>query len=157
MVICASPSYLAKHGVPKSVEDLQGHTGIVYGRAGQTAPWPVRDASGNIREPRIESRLRFDDLQAIADAAVSGAGLAWLPCWLVAPHVRANELMLVIDSQRVLATDIHAVWPQARHLSAKVRVAIDALAAEIPAMIAYPDRERGTGEGTPATALSARK
>jgi DNA-binding transcriptional LysR family regulator len=45
-----------------------------------------------------------------------------------------------MDSQRVLATDIHAVWPQTRHLSSKVRAAIDALAAEIPAMIAYPDR-----------------
>ncbi len=140
MAISASPSYLAKHGHPKSIDDLQGHTGIAYGRAGQTAPWPVRDASGNIREPRIESRLRFDDLQAIADAAVSGAGLAWLPCWLSAPHVRAGELILVMDSQRVLATDIHAVWPQTRHLSSKVRAAIDALAAEIPAMIAYPTR-----------------
>jgi DNA-binding transcriptional LysR family regulator len=47
---------------------------------------------------------------------------------------------LVMDSQRVLATDIHAVWPQTRHLSSKVRAAIDALAAEIPAMIAYPTR-----------------
>jgi DNA-binding transcriptional LysR family regulator len=140
MAISASPSYLAKHGHPQSVEDLQGHTGIVYGRAGQTAPWPVRDASGIIREPRIKSRLRFDDLQAIAGAAVSGAGLAWLPCWLSAPHVRAGELILVMDSQRVLATDIHAVWPQARHLPSKVRAAIDALAAEIPAMIGYPDR-----------------
>jgi DNA-binding transcriptional LysR family regulator len=140
MAICAAPSYLAEHGHPNSIEDLQGHISIAYGRAGQTVPWPVRDASGNIREPRIESRLRFDDLQAIADAAVSGAGLAWLPCWLLAPHVRAGELVLVMDSQRVLATDIHAVWPQTRHLSSKVRAAIDALAAEIPAMSGYPDR-----------------
>jgi DNA-binding transcriptional LysR family regulator len=140
MAICAAPSYLAEHGQPTNVEDLQGHTGIAYGRAGQTAPWPVRDAAGSIREPRIESRLRFDDLQAIADAAVSGAGLAWLPCWLLTPHVRAGELVLVMDSQRVLATDIHAVWPQTRHLPSKVRVAIDALAVEIPAMIGYPDR-----------------
>jgi DNA-binding transcriptional LysR family regulator len=141
MAICAAPSYLAEHGHPRDVEDFNGHTGIVYGRAGQIAPWPVRDGTGSIREPRIEGRLRFDDLQAIADAAVSGAGLAWLPCWLLAPHVRAGELILVIDSQRVLATDIHAVWPQTRHLSSKVRAAIDVLVAEIPAMIGYPDRQ----------------
>jgi DNA-binding transcriptional LysR family regulator len=141
MAICATPSYLAEHGHPKNVEDLNGHTGIVYGRAGQTAPWHVRDGAGSIREPHIESRLRFDDLQAIADAAVSGAGLAWLPCWLLAPHVRAGELILVMDSQRVLAKDIHAVWPQTRHQSSKVRTAIDVLVAEIPAMIGYPDRQ----------------
>jgi DNA-binding transcriptional LysR family regulator len=141
MAICAAPSYLAERGHPRNVEDLNGHTGIVYGRDGQTAPWPVRDGAGRIREPRIESRLRFDDLQAIADAAVSGAGLAWLPCWLLAPYVRAGELILVMDSQRVLATDIHAVWPQARHLSSKARSAIDVLVAEIPPMIGYPDRQ----------------
>jgi DNA-binding transcriptional LysR family regulator len=141
MAICAAPSYLAEHGHPRNVEDLNGHTGILYGRDGQTAQWPVRDGAGSIREPRIESRLRFDDLQAIADAAVSGAGLAWLPCWLLAPYVRAGELILVMDSQRVLATDIHAVWPQARHLSSKARSAIDVLVAEIPAMIGYPDRQ----------------
>jgi DNA-binding transcriptional LysR family regulator len=141
MGICGAPSYLAEHGHPTNVEDLNGHAGIVYGRAGQVAPWPVRDGTGSIREPRIESRLRFDDLQAIADAAVSGAGLAWLPCWLLAPHVRAGELMMVMDSQRVLATDIHAVWAQTRHLSSKVRAAIDVLVTEIPAMIGYPDRQ----------------
>jgi DNA-binding transcriptional LysR family regulator len=136
MAICAAPSYLAEHGYPKSVEDLQRHTGVVYGRVGLTAPWSVRDPSGSVREPQIESRLRFDDLQAIADAAVSGAGLAWLPCWLLAPHIRAGELILVMDSQRVLAKDIHAVWPQTRHLPSKMRAAIDALAAEIPGMMA---------------------
>jgi DNA-binding transcriptional LysR family regulator len=141
MAICAAPSYLAEHGHPRNVEDLNGHTGIVYGRAGQIAAWPVRDGAGSIREPLIESRLRFDDLQAIADAAVSGAGLAWLPCWLLAPYVRAGELILVMDSQRVLATDIHAVWPQTRHLSSKARAAIDALVTEIPVMIGYPDHQ----------------
>jgi DNA-binding transcriptional LysR family regulator len=61
-----------------------------------------------------------------------------LPCWLVAPHVRAGELALVMDSERVLATEIHAVWPQTRYLPSKTRAAIDALVAEIPAMVGYP-------------------
>ena len=46
-----------------------------------------------------------------------------------------------MDSQRVLAQDIHAVWPQTRHQSSKVRAAIDVLVAEIPAMIGYPERQ----------------
>jgi DNA-binding transcriptional LysR family regulator len=95
----------------------------------------VRDSDGQLREPRINSRLQFDDLQSIADAAVAGAGLAWLPCWLLAPHVRAGELVLVMDSQRVLATDIHVVWPRTRYLPSKTRAAIDMLVEEIPSMI----------------------
>lgn len=135
MGICAAPSYLAKHGRPTHVDDFSQHVGIAYGRGGQTAAWRVRGADGQIREPRINCRLRFDDLQAIADAAVGGAGLAWLPCWLMTPHVRAGTLTLVMDSERVLATDIHAVWPHTRYLSSKMRTAIDALAAQIPTII----------------------
>jgi hypothetical protein len=42
-----------------------------------------------------------------------------------------------MDSERVLSSDIHAVWPKARYLPAKTRAAIDALAAKIPPMIAH--------------------
>lgn len=135
MSICASPAYLAEHGHPTSVQAMDGHIGIAYGRAGYDLPWRVRDADGRIEEPKIKSVLRFDDLQAIADAAVAGIGLAWLPCWLVSRHVHAGELVLVMDSEVVVANDIHAVWPKMRHLPSKTRVAIDALAAEIPKMI----------------------
>jgi DNA-binding transcriptional LysR family regulator len=139
MGICASPSYLAAHGCPASVDDMSGHTSIVYGRNGHTSPWRVRDSDGQVRETLNHSRLRFDDLQAIADAAVAGAGLAWLPCWLLHPHVRAGELAMVMDSKRVLATDIHAVWPQTRYLPSKTRAAIEALAKEIPEMMGSPE------------------
>jgi DNA-binding transcriptional LysR family regulator len=134
MGICGAPSYLAEHGCPTTVDELDGHAGVVYGSAVH-APWLVRDSVGQIRQPRINSRLHFDDLQAIAAATVAGAGLAWLPCWLLAPHVRSGELVLVMDSQRVLATDIHVVWPRTRYLPSKTRAAIDMLIEEIPSMI----------------------
>jgi DNA-binding transcriptional LysR family regulator len=138
MGICAAPAYLAARGRPATADELAGHDAIVYARAGEPAPWRLRERDGRLRELRLDGRLRYDDLQAIVDAAVAGAGLAWLPCWLMMPHVRAGELALVMDSERVLATDIHAVWPQSRYLASKTRAAIDALAAEIPPLVAYP-------------------
>jgi DNA-binding transcriptional LysR family regulator len=143
MAICASPSYLEENGRPTSVEDLAKHTGVVYGRADYDPLWRLREPDGSVHESRIAGRLRFDDLQAIADAAVAGAGLAWLPCWLVGKHVAAGELVLVMDSERVLATEIHAVWPQASRLPSKTRVAIDALIEEIPKKIGFP-QEHGS-------------
>jgi DNA-binding transcriptional LysR family regulator len=134
MAICAAPSYLAERGQPTDLHDLQTHRAIAYSRAGQTVPWRVRDED-QISEVRIGARIVFDDLQVINDAAVSGAGLAWLPCWLVGPHLRAGELTLVMDSERVLSTDIHAVWPKARYIPAKTRAAVDLLATRIPAML----------------------
>jgi DNA-binding transcriptional LysR family regulator len=79
--------------------------------------------------------LWFDDIPAIVDAAIAGAGLAWMPCWMLGPHARAGELALVMNSERVLGTEIHAVWPKTKYLPSKIRAAIDALVAEIPALM----------------------
>ena len=78
------------------------------------------------------SRLRLDDLGAIADAVAAGFGLAWLPCWLIRDRVRSGELVRVLDDRPGLIFECHAVWPQAPHLPLRVRLAIDALAAELP-------------------------
>jgi DNA-binding transcriptional LysR family regulator len=137
-VICASPAYLARHGSPSSIDDFAGHTGIVYASAGPEAPWEARDASGRMQELRIARRLRFDDVQAIADAALEGCGLARLPQWLAAPHLREGRLVPLMTNEHTHLNDIHAVWPQTRHLPAKIRVAIDALVERVPAMIDSP-------------------
>jgi DNA-binding transcriptional LysR family regulator len=135
MAICAAPSYLERHGQPKSVDELAMHAVIVCSRFGQDVPWLVRDGDGGVWEPNIDARLRFDDLQAIADAAIAGAGLAWLPRWLLSRHLAAGELELTMDSERVLAKDVHAVWPRTRYMPSKTRAAIDALAARLPALL----------------------
>lgn len=135
-VLCASPAYLARRGHPQSPDDFAGHTGILYLYPGREVPWQMRDASGKLKELRVERRLRFDDVQAIADAAISGAGIARLPRWLVAPHLRAGELVLLPETEGEMESEIHAVWPNTRYLPAKTRAAIDALAKEIPAMMA---------------------
>lgn len=141
MVICAAPSYLAQHGTPTNADELSRHVGIVYGRSGRVVPWRVRSNAGHLLQPQIDGRLVFDDLQAITDAAVAGAGLAWLPCWLVARYMQSGELELVMDCDRMWATDIHAVWPQSNYLPIKTRMAIDALVAEIPRLVG--DFEQG--------------
>lgn len=136
MVICAAPSYLAEHGMPASVEQLSRHVGIAYGRSDRMEPWRIIDSEGRVYKPDIDLRYVFDDLQAITDAAVAGAGLAWLPYWLMAKHARAGELVRFIDCDRMQPVDIFAVWPHSHFLPNKTRVAIDALVAEIPGKVA---------------------
>lgn len=135
MAICAAPTYLQQHGAPASAADLALHAGIAYGRNGQASPWRIRDEAGQVFKPQPRVRLILDDIQAVADAAVAGVGLAWLPCWLMAKHARAGQLKPVLGSSDVLAPEIHAVWPQSRYMPSKTRVAIDALVAGIPRMM----------------------
>jgi DNA-binding transcriptional LysR family regulator len=134
MAVCASPAYLKRHGSPKTAADLADHTGIVYGRGNYVRSWPVSDG-GKVQVGHVGSRLRFDDLQAIADAAIEGIGIAWLPCWMVSRYVREGQLKLVLKSDQSTAGAIHAVWPKTPYPPSKTRAAIDALVAEVPALI----------------------
>lgn len=135
MGICASPEYLARHGRPSSASELHGHMRIAYLNAGRAVPWRVFGDDGEVFVPQVKIRLGFDDLQAIADAAIAGAGLAWLPCWMMSPEVKAGRLAVVVSSEHMPGTEIYAVWPRATHLPMKVRVAVDALVSEIPKML----------------------
>lgn len=138
MVVCAAPSYLARRGGRQMAQPFADHDVIVYSQAGRDVPWRVLDGQGLVHEPKLNPRLRFDDLQAIADAAVGGAGLAWLPCWLVSRHVLAGELSLAMAEDQVAAADIHAVWPRAQQLASKTRAAVDALLEGVPQLLAHP-------------------
>lgn len=137
MVVCAAPSYLKIHGEPQRIEDLADHQAIVYRRLGQVVqPWQFARDGQAAQEIVPSGRLRLDDLDAIADAAVEGMGLAWLPWWLVRERIRAGALVALLPDQPRYPYDCHALWLRTPHLPLKVRLAVDALAAALPKLMA---------------------
>jgi DNA-binding transcriptional LysR family regulator len=135
MVVCASPSYLDMHGQPRQIEDLSKHHAVVYRRSGRVRPWLFpRDDQPPLEVTPI-NRLRLDDLDAIADAATSGMGLAWLPSWLVRERIQAGALVALLPDQPGFLYDGYALWLQTPHLPRKVRLAVDALAAALPKLM----------------------
>ena len=134
-VMCAAPSYLGKRKRSLRAADFAHLTAITYSRAGVESPWELTDADGRRHVLPIARHLRFDDVQAIADAALAGFGVARLPRWLIAPRLESGELALLMDGADVETSDIHAVWPHSRYLPSKTRAAIDALATEVPAVL----------------------
>ncbi|MBB4185721.1 LysR family transcriptional regulator [Sinorhizobium terangae] len=135
MVVCGSPSYLDRHGPPRQIEDLGSHHGIIYSRSGRVHPWLFPRDDGLPAEVTPRNRLRLDDLDAIADAAVAGLGLAWLPGWLVRERIEAGALVPLLSDQPGLHFDNHALWLQTPYLPLKVRFAVDALAAQLPRLM----------------------
>ncbi|ODA93921.1 LysR family transcriptional regulator [Mesorhizobium sp. SEMIA 3007] len=136
MVVCAAPSYLRLHGEPRRIEDLADHQAIVYRRLGQVVqPWLFAREGQSVQEIIPSGRLRLDDLDAIADAAAEGMGLAWLPWWLVRERIEAGALVALLPDQPHYLYDCHALWLQTPHLPLKVRLAIDALAAALPKLM----------------------
>ncbi|MBV8626021.1 MAG: LysR family transcriptional regulator [Herbaspirillum sp.] len=132
LMLCAAPSYLAHHGRPRRFAELAQHHAILYGGE---AGWPIRDEEGRVRAAPVASRLRFDDLDAITAAAVAGAGLARLPCWLSAPHVKAGRLVKLMEEESYIAIDMHLAWPPMRHVPQRMRAVIDVLTEALPPVL----------------------
>lgn len=132
MRVCAAPAYLDAAGVPETLADLVHHRAVLYGRPGRVRSWLFPRPDGASEEIVPPSRMRFDDLGTIRDAALARHGLAWLPCWLIRDDVAAGRLTTVLDHLPSHVFDTHALWPQTPHLPLRVRLAIDALAAALP-------------------------
>jgi len=132
MIVCASPEYLAQNGTPNSIDDIVNHWAIVYRRMGSVRPWifPRKD------QAQIEimplHRLRFDDLDSIAEAVVSGAGLAWLPSWLVQARLQSGALVRLFPDELEYPYEVSLLWLQRPQMPLKLRVAIDTLMLELP-------------------------
>ena len=134
MLLCAAPSYLRRHGIPARLEEIESHALLAYGKGHRVVPWRFDD-QGQQREIKPAGRLRFDDLEAIADAAANASGLAWLPSWLVAARLHSGQLVEVLPELRGRGFEVHAVWPLGRYLPMRVRAIIDALVRQVPARL----------------------
>jgi DNA-binding transcriptional LysR family regulator len=140
MMLCAAPDYLRRHGTPVTVADLADHHAVLYASGRRDAEWPLADAHSTLSGTGMKSRLRFDDLETIVAATRTGAGIARLPCWLVAEDLRAGTLVKVLPHVLGSRIDVHLAWRRTRHLPTRIRVAIDALAECLPGILAI-----GTG------------
>jgi DNA-binding transcriptional LysR family regulator len=134
--VCGSRSYLRSHGKPNSVDELAQHQAIIYRRSGRVRPWLFPREGQAPLEIRPAGRLRLDDLEAIADAATRGMGLAWLPSWLIRERQQTGALVAVLRDQPEFLYDCHALWLPTPRLPLKIRLAVDALAAALPKLVA---------------------
>lgn len=122
-VTCASPAYLAAHGVPQHPQDLRKHRCINYFALGRTMPWDfVRG------EERIELSLEglsINDSNVYEDACVAGAGVGQIPSFAFHARERAGELALVLGEWQTESLPIHVIYPSRRHLSTKVQAFVE--------------------------------
>jgi len=136
MRLCASPAYLQRHGRPKQLSDLAEHQTLPYGYGQRPHAWRLYDEHGRLQTLVLPSRLRFDDLAAIAIAAEAGMGIAWLPDWLIDEALQQGRLQTLLPQPRSFGFELHLVWPASRYLPTRLRVVIDALAAVLPGQLA---------------------
>ena len=137
MQVCASPGYLARHGVPKRVSDLSQHNCLGYSLSNLLGgrEWAF-GPEGEFRVP-IQGNLVANNGAALVAAAVGDQGLIYQPQFIVAAALSRGELEVIeLDQQPLGLGGIHVVYPPDRRPPAKVRAMIDylveAFAGELP-------------------------
>ncbi|HEU4536311.1 MAG TPA: substrate binding domain-containing protein, partial [Polyangiaceae bacterium] len=144
-VVCASPAYLRRRGVPRAPADLAAHECLRYSLAGAGREWRLRGPDGKERAFAAGGRCAIDHGGAMREAAIAGAGLAQLPLFLVAEALRAGLLRSVLDAFRPADFGIYAVYPAGRAPAPKVRAAVDFFAAALPPRLQWPTCSEPSG------------
>ncbi len=128
-LVCCSPAYAKQVGVPKSLADLATRPCIGYANVPSSRLWKFEpsEPGGKARAITPRNRIVVNNGEAMRDAAIAGLGFAALPLFIAAPALRAGELIDAMPGARPLADSIYAVHPPARHLSQRVRAAVDHL------------------------------
>jgi LysR family transcriptional regulator, regulator for bpeEF and oprC len=124
--VFGAPSYFARHGRPRTPDDLARHNclGFTLRDTRLARPWRfVRDGVEATVTPK--GTMGFTDGAALCDAARDGCGLAQMHGYYVDDPLRAGALEPVLEKFKPPVDPIWLVYPQTRHLSPKVRAFID--------------------------------
>lgn len=127
-VTCASPSYLQQHGKPEHPDDLQQHIGLQYNNISYKRQWSYKTAKGKtiIAQPQI--RIRANNGEALAAAAVAGMGITKGPTFILGSLIKAGKLLTILDEYQSPPMGIYAVYPPGRLLPRRIQVFSDFLA-----------------------------
>jgi DNA-binding transcriptional LysR family regulator len=122
----ASPAYLERHGMPRSLDDLRGHQmiGFASSRTGQVLPLEFTVA-GEIRTMALPCRITVTNSETYAALARLGFGLMQAPRHRYAEDILAGTLKEVLCEHPPSPLPISVLYPKSRQLSPRVRVFID--------------------------------
>jgi len=147
LVLVAAPSYLARHGVPRTLKDLATHRHIVFRLPGRGADRPQQFSTKGRAVTLRPEGLRFNDGEAMVEAARLGLGITQVPDYMAADALAGGRLVELLKPHRPAVMPIHAVMPANRLVPARVRVVLDAL-AELGAAERLPARPKRRREPT---------
>lgn len=135
--VFAAPEYLHQYAEPKTVAALDQHQCIqfILPSTGRAMPWIFKDSHGNDFNYGFKSRRRvYDDVMGCLTWAKAGGGLFQIYHFIVQPAVERGELVEVLTTLTPRTRRFSILYPQNRHMSAKIRIFVDFLMQEIAAL-----------------------
>ena len=123
-VVCASPAYLAAHGVPTHPEELAGHDAVTFAGLSSPKEWSFRVGGATQRFP-VCSRLTVNTAEAALDAVMAGAGLTRVMSYQAAEAVRDGRVVMALRDYAPEPNPISLVYPSGRLVPLKLRAFLD--------------------------------
>jgi DNA-binding transcriptional LysR family regulator len=154
-IVCASPSYLKRHGVPRRPEDLQQHNCIRLVRGQQVMDaWSFQE-DGKRFDVTVGGNLTTTSGLVLHDWVKSGRGIATKVVWDVQPDLEAGMLVECLRDFWCDEVDLFAICANRQHLPPRIRIFLDYISATLPEMVRKESRI-GMEEPPPELARRAR-
>jgi DNA-binding transcriptional LysR family regulator len=128
-VVCGSPAYFEKHGVPAAPADLRDHRIAASISAWASPDWRF----GQDQRVTVRPTLQCNTNEAVISAAVAGWGLTRVLHYQIGPGLMAGSLQIVLSEYEEEPLPIHVLHPEGRHAPAKVRAFVDMAVARLRA------------------------
>jgi DNA-binding transcriptional LysR family regulator len=146
-VACAAPSYLKKHGVPKTPRDLAELRALVFSTERSTPAWSFEHEQKSLSF-RPTADLLVNSSEVAIQAAVAGAGITRALSYMVASDVKAGRLRIVLADYEPEPLPVHVIYREGRKAPARVRAFVDYAVASLRA---NPAVNAATGRTDPTT------
>lgn len=126
LLLCASPSYLKRQGLPQKPKDLKDQQVLGY-TLGSGHTIRLKNQKGDEQLIHTSARIAANNGDFLRDMAIAGHGIAVLPTFIVWQSLAKRELVPVLEQYTLPALSAWAVYPQTRYLSQRARQFIDFL------------------------------
>ena len=136
-VLCASPDYLRREGVPRAIEDLSKHTCLQFLTTFFPVDrWAFDGPQGHVEIDMPPGRLRVNSADALASAVADGLGIAPLPQLSALPSIRSGEFVRVLPEWELQNMTVYAMYASRQYLDAKIKTWIAFLREYVEAKLA---------------------
>ncbi|MNX92978.1 HTH-type transcriptional regulator DmlR [compost metagenome] len=134
MMLCASPGYAARHGLPGSIDELSDHDCVNFRLAsGRVYEWEFK-VSGHLRKVAPPAMLTFNDADLVLQSVLEGHGIAQMAGYQVCEHLRAGTLVACLPQHAPDDRGHYLCFLSRQHLPARMRVFIDYMTERIRAL-----------------------
>ena len=124
-IVAAAPAYLKRFGTPRRPADLAKHRWIAITLLRSALTWTFTSKDGRTQTVRVSAAVSTNSTASLRAFMREGVGISILPNYMLDADIRAGRLVRLLPNWTLPQGGVHAVYPNVRYTSAKVRAFVD--------------------------------